>query len=303
MCSSDLKSLYDFCYRVDLSKVNKRTIESLIQVGAMKSLGLKRSQLMAMLEECISKAAREYEKQQNGQVSLFDVFDQGQNKIVITIPDIEEFPPKRLLEMEKEMTGLYLTGHPLDEYKQALEGIVTHYCAELNQALNKSAITLGGMIKTLRTITTKKGDLMSFLTLEDTTGIMDVTVFPKTYEKYRSLLNEGKIIILNGTVNFRNDRVGVILESCAPIASDIESLHIELKGELDETHLKEIIYIVKEYPGYIPLYLHLNDQSILAGNHLHVTVEEELIARLNSSEAVKNVVQGETWVRRMNSGV
>ena len=133
---------------------------------------------------------------------------------------------------------------------------------------------------------------MCFLVLEDLTGTVDVTVFPKVYEQYRSQLSEGKILLVHGSINVRNDKAGVILEKCAAIASDIESLHIVLKEESNETELREINYIIKEYSGYIPLYLHVSKKTILAGNHLHIQIKDDLITRLRALSGVNDVYTG-----------
>jgi DNA polymerase-3 subunit alpha len=287
----EFSSLYDFCKRVDLSAVNKRAIESLILAGAMKSLNAYRSQLIAVLDECIDKANKEKESKLNGQKSLFDVFET--NKVSVTLPSIDEFSQKRLLELEKEYTGLYLSGHPLEQYEKVLENKVSCTCQELTDCEEGEFVAVGGIIKTVRVINTKKGNLMAFVALEDHISDIDITVFPNTYEKYKTQLYEDNVVIVSGKVNYRDSRISVIMEKCIPIASDAEALHIVFEDNIDKTCLNGVCYAVQEYPGHIPIFLRINDSVIKASEELSVSIDKTLIERLKNLDGVKKVVVGD----------
>jgi DNA polymerase-3 subunit alpha len=287
----EYKSLFDFCTRVDLSAVNKRAIESLILSGAMNSLGAHRSQLMAILDECIDKASKEKMNKINGQKSLFDFFEM--DEVTVILPDIDEFSQRRLLELEKEYTGLYLNGHPLEEYEQVMQDRVSCTCQDVFDCEDGENVVVGGIVKSIRVINTKKGDLMAFITMEDHLSEIDVIVFPRTYEKFKTTLVEDSVIILTGKVNYRDERISVIMDKCSPIAADAESLQIFLEEDIDSTNLKSIYYAVEEFPGHIPLFININGSTIKACDELSVTIEKELVNRLKDLEGVQKVIVGD----------
>lgn len=287
----DFTSLYDFCTRVDLSAVNKRAIESLILAGAMGSLNAHRSQLMAILDECIEKATKEKESKLNGQKSLFDIFEA--DEVSVQLPNIEEFSQKRLLELEKEYTGLYLSGHPLEQYGATLENKVSCNCQELLDCEEGEQVVIGGIVKDIRVINTKNNNLMAFVSLEDHISDIDIIVFPNTYERYKSLLVEDNVLIVSGKVNYRDNRISVILDKCSPIAADAEALHIIFEDEINNTCLNGVCYTIQEYPGKTPIYLRINNETVKASDDLAVNIDDSLIERLKNLEGVKNIVIGD----------
>ncbi len=206
----------DFCERVDLRKVNRRSLESLIKVGAMDAWG-EREQLLAAIDQMQALSKSIWEAKDVGQGSLFDMFgemDMGvSNHNDLKLPlSYKNVSQKEKLAWEKELLGVYVSSHPLLELSINYQHAISATCTDITVDKRGRSVSLLGMIASIRTITTKKGDRMAFVTLEDMNGACDVTVFPKTYEKTKALLYEGRIVLVRGKVDVRNDKAGVIAD-------------------------------------------------------------------------------------------
>ena len=208
------KSLTDFCRRVDLKVCNKRSIESLIKAGAFDSLGLGRARLLAGLEDCMKAAQARAKEMARGQRSLLDLLGGGPGEadgagpVTDGLPDVPEFDKKDLLAQEKEVLGLYISGHPLESLTEELR-MRTHSVQSLQDKLDGDRCTVGGIVTALRRTATKKGDPMAFVTLEDLTGQTEVVVFPKLYAQVdKDLIQPDCIVLLRGKVSWRGERRG-----------------------------------------------------------------------------------------------
>ena len=221
--NSSFRSLLDFCSRLDLRLVNKRVIESLIKCGAFDSLGFKRSQLLEVLDSCLRKSQELQKGQKEGQTSLFDLLqvpvkqDIKENTFLETIPDIPEFTRNELLAMEKELLGLYISYHPLQDYKDKLQEIINFTSADLETLPDKSKIILGGIINNIKRKSTKNGNLMVFVNLEDLEGVVEVIVFPKIYEQYKESIRKEEIVIVKGRVDISEGKIKVLAEEIYPL--------------------------------------------------------------------------------------
>ncbi|MBP8124339.1 MAG: DNA polymerase III subunit alpha [Caldilineaceae bacterium] len=208
------KSLEEFCDRTDLRAVGKRALECLFKVGAFDRFG-KRSQLLDVMEEMIARSAGIHIARDSGQLSMFDLMG-GADTVVsapIKLPDIEEAKPRERLAWERELVGVFVTSHPLEEVAANWQKVVTCSCAELDEMYNDRTVVMAGMINSLRTITTKKGDAMAFVQLEDLQGQCEVVVFPRTYAEYRDLLVPDNIILVKGKAQSREGRTTVLADS------------------------------------------------------------------------------------------
>ena len=173
-------SLSDFCRRVDMRVVNRRVIESLIKCGAFDSFGAKRSQLLAILPQPVMEAAQQQKDAVSGQMGLFSdetIEETG----MLQLPDIDEVPKAERLRWEKEATGFYITGHPLDQYAAKLENLPRIGSLQPDTVRDKQVVRIGGMLTEAKRITTKKGDTMCFATDDDFTDSNEDTVFQRTY--------------------------------------------------------------------------------------------------------------------------
>ena len=206
-------SFSDFCTKVDQSVLNKRQIESLIKCGAFDSLNIYRSQLMKIYERTIDSIVSQKKRNIEGQFSLFDdAISQDLNmSSKEEIPNIPEYNEKMLLTMEKEMVGVYLSGHPLSEYEKELEKIATTNTSEImelkeshennSKIQDGSRIVLGGIIVKKQNKITKNNNMMAFITLEDLYGAVEGIVFPKIYESYKDVLYEDNIVVVEGIID------------------------------------------------------------------------------------------------------
>jgi len=217
----------DFCERVDLRKVNRRSLESLIKVGAMDAWG-EREQLLAAIEQMQALSKNIWEARDVGQSSLFDMFgdmDMGSAshsdlKLPIKYQSVSQ---KEKLGWEKDLLGVYVSSHPLLQLSISYQHAVSATCSDITVEKRGRPVSILGMIASIRTINTKKGDRMAFVTMEDMDGVCDVTVFPKTFEKSKAFLQEGRIVLVRGKVDVRKDRAGIIADTITnelPIRAD-----------------------------------------------------------------------------------
>jgi DNA polymerase-3 subunit alpha len=209
-------SFNDFCTKVDQMVLNKRQIESLIKCGAFDFLNIRRSQLMAIYEKTIDTVINQKKRNIEGQFSLFD--DAASVNIDMTnddeMPNLPEYNEKILLAMEKEMMGVYLSGHPLSEYENELDKIATTNTSEItdisesegNSHLSDgSRVVIGGIIIKKQNKITKNNNMMAFITLEDLFGTVEGIIFPKIYERCKDILFEDNIILIEGTIDASED--------------------------------------------------------------------------------------------------
>ncbi|MBW7884807.1 MAG: DNA polymerase III subunit alpha [Caldilineaceae bacterium] len=220
------KSLEDFCDRVDLRQVNKRALECLIKAGALDRFG-RRSQLLAMLDQMVGASASVHDARDSGQLSMFDLLGSSQEAHVspIRLPDVEEVKGREKLQWEKELLGVYSISHPLQQLDVDLQKITTCSCAELDERYDGKAVTLAGMITNVRTITTKKGDPMAFVQLEDLQGGCEVVFFPKSYVEYKDKLVVDSVVVVKGKAQSREGQTSLL--------ADILQNHVEMVVSVD----------------------------------------------------------------------
>ena len=208
--------IFDFASRACGESLNKRTVESLIKAGALDGLGHNRAELLSVYEQLMDDAAQKKRQNLTGQLSLFDLAgpDSGSApQPPFRIPSLPEHPRKVLLSMEKEMTGVYITGHPLDEVRDLLGSGFTTVAQVMEDADSESrgqeydglSVSMAGILTQCRGKVTKKGSMMGFLVLEDLTGSIEGLVFPKVYEKYAPMLSSDSLVVVDGKLSFREE--------------------------------------------------------------------------------------------------
>jgi len=313
-------SFRDFCERVEGKDVNKRCIESLIKCGAFDSFGIYRSRLMASYEKIIDGIQQSRKRNMEGQLSIFEISDDKNSKIEDedVYPEINEYSSKMLLSMEKEMLGLYISGHPLSEFEDELNSSVTLLSSDLNVNFSENAedadidvtkklndgmaVTVGGIITEKKTKTTKSNSIMAFVTLEDLYGTMEIIVFPTVLNKYSNLLTEENIVLINGRISIKEEeQPKIICDQVQPLkkASDlakedkikIQKLYIRLRGEFDTEKMDSLMALLKFFNGNTPVCLYYEDQKIkkVLQRDYWVKLNETLISELSSRLGEDNV--------------
>ena len=210
------RDIFDFCRRIDTTAVNKRVVESLIRVGAFDSTGASRPQLLAVFERLIEASINRRKQNVEGQLSLFDMaFGDTPAESVEdhVLPDLPDLPALMRLAMENDITGVYITGHPLDGYRDMLSTLrfSTADLADLEErddhglSLDGQMVDMGGIIIDSKGKATKKGAYMGFATLEDLTGQIECLIFPKIYERYQFMLNPDELVVLTGRLSVREE--------------------------------------------------------------------------------------------------
>ncbi|EKD87016.1 MAG: DNA polymerase III subunit alpha, partial [uncultured bacterium] len=208
----DFNSFEDFCGRADLGTINKKTIESLIKAGAMDTFG-NRASLLSSYADIVDNVNKKKKQTSQGQESLFG--ETEEREVKVSVKQIDDFSSHEKLAFEKEFLGFYLTSHPQMSNLIALKSIVSHGLEFLEEEKEGERVTVGGIVETMRKIFTKKtGAEMAFITIGDEKGItIECVIFPKVYERHKSLINKDSLVILEGRLDTKNDRPVIIAES------------------------------------------------------------------------------------------
>ena len=262
------KNIYEFCERVALGKVNKRVLEALIKCGAFDSTGARRSQLMATLEEALDHGSRIQREKADAQMDLFADMEGGVAAPVSLprMPDIEEWDSNELLALEKETLGFYITGHPLEKYRKILSAYTNYNSTTINEAADRMGVRVGGTIRPLKVLKTKKGDLMAFAALEDVQGSVEVVVFPEAYAEFHQLIADEVPVIVQGQVQKKENAVKLLADRIVPMemaekewtSSIVMNLHTH---GVEEGMLGKLKTVVDRYPGECPVYLSIHIQE------------------------------------------
>jgi DNA polymerase-3 subunit alpha len=267
------ESLFDFCERVDLKKVNKRVVESLIKCGAFDSTGAKRSQMMAALESALDYGQRVQRERNDPQMGLFD---SGQNQPSINapaLPEIGEWEEKQVLTFEKESLGFYLAGHPLMRHEETLDKFTNANAISIKELGDGGVVRIGGLVQNSKIIKTKKGDMMAFVTIEDMHGAVEAIVFARVFALVNDLLVEDSPLLIQGQVQKDEQSVKILADTVIPIDKAEEtwtaSVHLNLEiSRTDREMLTHLHDILERHPGACPAFLHLrspdNTDSVIA---------------------------------------
>ena len=213
-------NLKDFITRIAQTEVNKRTIENFIKAGALDSLNGTRKQFMSVYVQILDHITRDRKNNLAGQLSLFDIADEEQKEeFDLRMPDVGEYPKEMMLAFEKEVLGIYVSGHPMEEYQELWQRYVTQNTNDFAldeetgtvRVADQARVTLGGMIAGKTVKYTKNDKMMAFITLEDLVGSVEVVVFPRDYERYAPVLAEDEKIFVRGRASVEEDKDGKLI--------------------------------------------------------------------------------------------
>jgi DNA polymerase-3 subunit alpha len=262
---------FDFCDRVDVSVLNKRTIESLIKAGGFDSMGYSRKGLLGYFDRIIEDTVARRRKEAEGQFDLFSMAEDDDDGAMvagtrITIPE-EDFDKRQRLAFEKEMLGLYVSDHPLMGAEASLRRRTESTITELEGVEEGTMRTVGGLVTSLQKKWTRKGDLMAVFVLEDLQATVEVMVFPKTMQNYGHLLEDDAVVIVRGRVDARDDQpklMAMELERFEPVIDGAPPVHVNLRpAALSDELLSALKGLLGEHPGESQVFLHIGDRQIL----------------------------------------
>lgn len=268
------ESITDFINKIDLSAINKRAVESLIKAGALDDFKIFRSKLLAVHEKLMDSMASERKRNIDGQISLFGLTEDEDFKAPeVMYPNIKEFAKNNLLAMEKEMTGLYLSGHPLDEYAKSLKVMTSttiqkiYDCKEAhNEGIDheeysihdEDKVVVGGIITEVTQKVTRNNQIMAFIKIEDLSATIEVIVFPKTLDRVRNLITADAFVIIKGRVSMKEDEaVKIICETMEPLEKvDSSKVYVRVDNlDMARATKPKLMEICNEYAGNTPLYV------------------------------------------------
>ena len=255
-------SLMDFCMRVDGKAANKRVIESLIKCGAFDSLGAKRSQLLAVAEQCAASAAVKLRDIASGQIGLFGEEELNEAE-EIKLPDIPEVPDSDITGWEKELTGFYITGHPLKRYLNILENFPRFEDMADGNVPDNRLVRVGGLVTEAKRFTTKKGDTMCFLTIEDYyMHKLEVVVFPRIFYEHVNLFAVDVALVVQGKTNRTADGTKVLADIVWPLDGYKPDCYIAIKSVLaTDSNMSRLVSILADHHGDRAVYLHFVDSK------------------------------------------
>ena len=295
-------SLKDFLDRMDGGEVNKRTIESMIKAGAFDCFGANRHQLMTIYPAMVDEITKNRKQNLAGQMSLFDIVDDSQKaEFEITLPNLEEYSKEVLLAFEKEVMGIYISGHPLNQYERVWKRNITATTADFIldeeddsvKVADNAKVTLGGMITSKQIKRTKTERMMAFLTLEDLYGTVEVIVWPGDYEKNSRYLVEDAKVFISGRASVEEDKdAKLICEKIYAFEEMPKELWLQFKTREEYVEReKELLDIIHDYEGKdtIVIYISSSREKKILGANCRVSACEELMAKLYAVFGEENV--------------
>ena len=294
------RTLQDFIERN--SQVNKRALENFIKAGALDSLEGNRRQKMTVYQMVMDHAAQEKKRSMSGQMSLFDLMGEEERRhYEMHLPELEEFEREELLAFEKEVLGIYLSGHPLEQYRGILEKTVTVSSSDFQpdeetgqpKVHDQERAIIGGMVIARTVKYTRKNQIMVFLTLEDLTGTVEVVVFPSAYEKYNDLLQEEARVLIQGRISAEEDKASkLILEKTLPFSDIPKELWLRFPSLQDYQKAQPALTEeLKKAPGSADVVIYLEDVRAMKrlSASFRVDLQSGLPDRLRTSLGQDNV--------------
>ena len=297
----EYRSLKDFIERLT-GTVNKRAIENFIKAGALDCLEGNRRQKMLVYSQIVDSIAQEKKNSFAGQMSLFDlVSDEEKKEYEIRMPDVEEYDKEMILAFEKDVLGIYLSGHPLEKYRNIMEKMISAKTTDFQpdeesgipKVYDGQKVIIGGMITEKTIKYTRNNKVMAFLTVEDLLGTVEIVVFPRDYEKWQSMLNEDARVFVQGRVNAEDDKPSkLILEKVRAFEDMPQELWIQFKDKAEYAEKEqELLETLKGYSGVSAVVIYLKDVNAMkrlpAGYHARIS--DSLTGELRKKYGESNV--------------
>lgn len=301
-----IEDIFSFIQNIDIKDINKKAMESLIKAGALDNLKGNRAQFMAVYEGLMESAQGDSKRSIAGQLSLFqeNVEVMKDANAMNSLPDVADFSPELKLAMEKEMLGIYLTGHPLDAYEDKLKALKLTSMTELllnseeDCNIDGKTVTVAGLISDMRTLVTKKNTLMAFIQIEDRWRTMEAVIFPNVYERFRDLVEKDRAVVLSGTIDCKEDEAPKILAKTLFDLDDYcnsekaKPIKLRIPESLDEEQaLADIKKLLKKHSGECPVLVFIakSGQSFKVDTSLWVNPSAEFFDEMEYYLGKENV--------------
>jgi DNA polymerase-3 subunit alpha len=285
-------SLWDFTERADPQVVNKRALESLVKCGALDSTGATRLGMLAVLDHAVAYGSKQAADRLAGQASIFDAGPEEPAAAERHHPPIPagEFDERELLGLEKETLGLYVSEHPLERVRDELRRRTDCALAELERRRDGEVVTVGGIVSALKQVTTKRGEPMVFVALDDPTGGAEVVVFNSTYAAARELLEADRILVVKGRVDHKQaGDTKVIASEVSAFESVLARTEVRLRIDARQAPaglIRELASLVADFPGDAPVYValetSLGERTLALGPEYRVKPEADFFAEVRA---------------------
>lgn len=274
-------SLWDFVdkvQKVSAQVLNKKALESLIRCGALDDFNGNRAQYLAVYEKVMENNQKSIRNNIRGQVTLFGNLNKSED-----LPNLKDFSLRDKLNMEKEVIGIYVSGHPLDDYRPALISFSNTNTGEIFESYNSSSliqnkdIRIAGLLKNKKTMITKTNKVMAFASLEDLFGTIELIIFPKTYSQYKNLIEDGKVLAIMGHISSSDvEDPKIIVDSLIQIQEPSDKkLYISIKSMADKNILVGIKEVLKSYRGNVPVIFYDESQKKSYGTDMSIWINEK----------------------------
>ena len=300
------KSLEDFLERMGEGELNKRAVENFIKCGAADCFGAKRSELLAVYENMMDSVSASRKKNLEGQMGLFSMLEEEDNGAKIPIPKLKELPKAELLAMEKETTGIYLSGHPMDDYRPFLRNThvipMSKLLDEESKLQDDQIVSVAGVVQSVKMKTTRNNSMMAYVTVEDDTAAMEMLAFSNIMSQHGGYLREGSAVVITGRLSLRDDKEPqIVINRARPISDYAEqipdvpsqsaqktgTLYLRLPSE-DGKLYPRIRAIVNMFPGDSPVVLYFSDTRKRRGTR--AVLMENMLEELRNVLGNENVV-------------
>lgn len=280
-------SLENFCSRIELKDFTRRALENLIKCGAFDSIDKRRTALLESLESALAAGRSKQLDDARGQIGLFgdeEIHDSGYK-----IPDIPERPKKEILAWEKNILGFYISGHPLDEFSEKIFNLTKLKDISEGKILSGKRVKVGGIITESRRLTTKKGDMMAFATLEDFSGSLKITIFPAVFNRYMNLIVPDEIVIIGGKVEL-GDEKQILADKIISAQNYLPDFYLTVPDELENfSTYDELKKIFSKNRGDCEVYLKKRGKWQKLGNDKKIPYDKKIYEQLKNLLGEENV--------------
>lgn len=295
--SEGFKDLEEFFASIDLRRVNKKTIECLIKAGAMDGFGYNRAELLNSYPRFIERAEKKRKDEESGQASLFGLSEETTVEEAVRIDTMPDWSRSVRLAYEKEVLGFYLSGHPLDGIDRLVASLITSTIAELTDSQNKTSVKVMGLASEVKEIITKKGTRMAFANLEDTSGSLELVVFPDVFTQYEAALKSDTPLIVQGNLEIDGDRKKILVEKIqrsSDLFAQAKRLVLRLENQSADKMalLKELF---QKHPGRVDCILQFQLPEIGKVVELQIQEPKGILPTSEFFEGVSELIENPSW--------